>query len=224
MKPTRSANRIETRRRSAVGASGLPAAAAAPGLRRSVPHSPQNLTPGAFDVPHDGHADARAVPHSPQNFLPGSFVVPQTGQSNGLSCVRVASIRAAWHEGQRDRCAATSSGARRGSAIHSPVLRHRRQSRRKRLLGPLGIGIVAFVAIGGDPRRQRRSTAVDGRRGRGRDGPSARPTSDARPAGADGGPAAAAPRSCPSPRRSPATPDPEDPQAPMSTTHHSPRT
>ena len=32
-------------------------------------------------------------------------------------------------------------------AIHAPVPRHRRRSRRRRLLGPLGIGIVAFIGI-----------------------------------------------------------------------------
>ena len=35
-----------------------------------------------------------------------------------------------------------------GSAIHSPVLRHRRRSRRRRFLGPIGIGVVAFIGIG----------------------------------------------------------------------------
>ena len=35
-----------------------------------------------------------------------------------------------------------------GGAIHAPVLRHRSRSRRRRLLGPLGIGVVVFVAIG----------------------------------------------------------------------------
>jgi murein DD-endopeptidase MepM/ murein hydrolase activator NlpD len=36
----------------------------------------------------------------------------------------------------------------RGGAIHAPVLRHRRRSRRRRFLGPLGIGVVAFLGIG----------------------------------------------------------------------------
>jgi hypothetical protein len=42
-----------------------------------VPHSPQNLTPGAFGVPHEGHALESAPPHSPQNFRPASLADPQ---------------------------------------------------------------------------------------------------------------------------------------------------
>jgi len=48
----------------------------------AVPHSPQNLMPGAFAAPHDGHAIASAVPHSPQNFRPGSLADPQAGQES----------------------------------------------------------------------------------------------------------------------------------------------
>ncbi len=59
-----------------VGGAGLVEAVSA------VPHSPQNLTPGAFGVPHDGQALDNAVPHSPQNFLPGSFADPQAGQES----------------------------------------------------------------------------------------------------------------------------------------------
>src|SRR4051812_19174868 len=147
VKPTRSANRIDTRRRSAVGVPGSPGAGVAPALRRSVPHSPQNLTPGALDVPHVGQAVASGVPHSPQNFLPGSFVVPQTGQSNRISCPRVRSIGRA--------CGGVNGVARPagqqpalGGAIYAPVVRHRRPSRRRRILGPLSIGFVAFAAIG----------------------------------------------------------------------------
>jgi murein DD-endopeptidase MepM/ murein hydrolase activator NlpD len=35
-----------------------------------------------------------------------------------------------------------------GSAIHAPVVRHPRRSRRRRLLGPVGIGAVVFIGIG----------------------------------------------------------------------------
>ena len=44
-------------------------------------------------------------------------------------------------------CALRGERSGRGGAIHSPVLRDRRQSRRKRFFGPLGIGIVASAAI-----------------------------------------------------------------------------
>jgi hypothetical protein len=43
----------------------------------AVPHSPQNLTPGAFGVPHDGQALDSGLPHSPQNFRPVSLADPQ---------------------------------------------------------------------------------------------------------------------------------------------------
>ena len=45
----------------------------------AVPHSPQNLTPGAFGVPHAGHSVVSDEPHSPQNFLPASLSDPQDG-------------------------------------------------------------------------------------------------------------------------------------------------
>jgi hypothetical protein len=45
-----------------------------------VPHSPQNFTPGAFEVPHCGQAVASRAPHSPQNLRPASLVVPHAGQ------------------------------------------------------------------------------------------------------------------------------------------------
>ena len=76
---------METRRRSAVGASRASAVVAEAAARRSVPHCPQNLTPGAFVAPHVGQGLDRAAPHSPQNFLSGSFAVPHAGQSKVLS-------------------------------------------------------------------------------------------------------------------------------------------
>ena len=81
VKPTRSAKRTETRRRSAAGALAAGAAAAGAVVAPSaVPHSPQNFTDGAFGVPHDGHVCASVVPHSPQNFRPASFAEPHAGQ------------------------------------------------------------------------------------------------------------------------------------------------
>ena len=56
MKPTRSANSTETRRRSAAGVARAVTGGAAALTVSAVPHSPQNFTPGAFGVPHDGHA------------------------------------------------------------------------------------------------------------------------------------------------------------------------
>ena len=72
--------------------------------------------------------------------MPGSPIV--------VSLRRVASIRAAWHEGQRGRVAAAVKRTPRGGAIHAAVLRHRRRSRRRRFLGPLGIGVVVVIGIG----------------------------------------------------------------------------
>ena len=46
----------------------------------AVPHSPQNLVPGALGVPHAGQAALRRAPHSPQNLRPGSLGVPQLAQ------------------------------------------------------------------------------------------------------------------------------------------------
>ena len=73
--PTRSTKSTETRRRSAAAGSCVAAATGAAAATPSsfVPHSPQNLTPGAFGVPHDGHAAARLAPHSPQNLRPSSL-------------------------------------------------------------------------------------------------------------------------------------------------------
>jgi hypothetical protein len=83
----------ETRRRSALGASAIPLVAGEPLVRRSVPHSPQNFTPGAFEAPQLGHDPANGVPHSPQNFLSSSFAVPQAWQFTRVSDMGAASIR-----------------------------------------------------------------------------------------------------------------------------------
>jgi hypothetical protein len=46
----------------------------------SLPHWMQNLAPGGFSVPQDGHAAAREEPQDMQNFAPAGFSVPQLGQ------------------------------------------------------------------------------------------------------------------------------------------------
>src|SRR5207244_918488 len=82
----RSANRIETSRRSAVGCSrrdragrnGWAARSAA--SAKGVPHSPQNFAAGLLGVPHAGQRRASAEPHSRQNLRPASFSVPHTEQ------------------------------------------------------------------------------------------------------------------------------------------------
>src|SRR3954447_15252921 len=84
VKPTRSANRTETRRRSATGTSVLAGfavvvAAAAPSC---VPQSPQKRWPGGLTAPQLGHAASSEVPQLPQNRLPVGFSVPQLGQVN----------------------------------------------------------------------------------------------------------------------------------------------
>ena len=95
VKPTRSANRIETRRRSvtAGSAAGLlpcaadragvamaPAAAVPTPPTAGVPHSEQNLAPGRLTAPQAGQLVAKRVPHSEQNLAPTALEVPQLGQ------------------------------------------------------------------------------------------------------------------------------------------------
>ena len=95
VKPTRSANRIETRRSSAIGAAlAVPAvrkagwavadgvAAATAPTTSGVAHSPQNFEVEAFAAPQDGQTAANRVAHSPQNLRPASFSVPQLEQIN----------------------------------------------------------------------------------------------------------------------------------------------
>ncbi len=88
VKPTRSAKRTETRRRSVVGlalepapadgdALGVAAASASPS---ALPHSPQNLAPGVFAEPQVEQLTARRWPQFRQNFLPGSFSAAQLVQ------------------------------------------------------------------------------------------------------------------------------------------------
>jgi len=50
---------------------------------RGLPHSPQNLKPGGFSVPHCGQAGASFAPHWPQNFMLGGLSAPQVEQ---LTC------------------------------------------------------------------------------------------------------------------------------------------
>src|SRR3954454_24596958 len=85
--PTRSANRIETRRRSATGAATAGvgwgtrgAATDARGPTNDVAHSPQNLTVGSFPAPHFGHTTTRGEAHSPQNLRPAVLGAPQFEQ------------------------------------------------------------------------------------------------------------------------------------------------
>ena len=86
MKPTRSAKRTETRRRSATGVSAAAAGGVAvvpagrPGAWAGVPHSGQNLALGLNAAPHDEHAASMRVPHSGQNFWPGRTSLWQVGQ------------------------------------------------------------------------------------------------------------------------------------------------
>ena len=91
VKPTRSANRTETSRRSATGAAVLsgPAMRGCPELS-DAPHSPQNFAVGGFAVSHAGQASVSAVPHSPQNFLPTSFSALQALQRSVVT-------DAVWH-------------------------------------------------------------------------------------------------------------------------------
>src|SRR2546425_4827847 len=82
VKPTRSANNTETRRRSDCGvARGTPSAAVdwIPGPS-AVPHSPQNLNRGSLRLPQLGHTSASAEPHPPQNLRSAGLSVPQVGQ------------------------------------------------------------------------------------------------------------------------------------------------
>jgi hypothetical protein len=89
VKPTRSAKRTDTTRRSATGdalrpgATALGTGAEAFELPVSgVAHSEQNLAPGGLAKPHCGHAAARGAAQSLQNFAPARFSLPQLGQIN----------------------------------------------------------------------------------------------------------------------------------------------
>ncbi len=78
--PTRSANSTETSRRSACDRAAFADVWPA-GVASDPPHSPQNLAPGAFEVPQDAHARVSGAPHSPQNLRFPSFGSPQAAQS-----------------------------------------------------------------------------------------------------------------------------------------------
>ena len=80
MNPTRSANRTDTSRRSAWGC-GAGRGPDSGGVSSGVPHSPQNLTPGGFAAPQDGHDRWSGAPHSPQNLRFPSLGSPQAAQS-----------------------------------------------------------------------------------------------------------------------------------------------
>ena len=91
VKPTRSANRTDTSRRSATGTkAGPPGRAPTRGSGPTDPptsaavngvaHSPQNLAVGGFGVPQFGHAVTRRAAHSTQNLRPTSLSVPQFAQ------------------------------------------------------------------------------------------------------------------------------------------------
>src|SRR5437763_5042208 len=73
VKPTRSANRTETSRRSAAGSLGggwpmlgrREVAAVSPS---AAPHSPKNFRPGGLGCPQTPQRLAMEAQHSPQNF------------------------------------------------------------------------------------------------------------------------------------------------------------
>src|SRR5438067_11825488 len=79
VKPTRSANRTETSRRSVAGMTISPASTAS---ARGAPHSPQNLSPGWFAAAQEGHEIARPAAHWAQNLRPGRFSAPHREQTN----------------------------------------------------------------------------------------------------------------------------------------------
>src|SRR5262245_30643614 len=89
VKPTMSANRTETRRRSALagaaaGAGAGAGAEAAGPLTCDVsaePHSPQKSNWASFRAPQDGQTLARVAPQWPQNFRPVGLSVPHCGQT-----------------------------------------------------------------------------------------------------------------------------------------------
>jgi hypothetical protein len=65
------------------GGAGLGAGIAAADVAcgaSGLPHSPQNLAPGAANVPHCGQLSGNRVPHCPQNFEELGFSAAQTGQ------------------------------------------------------------------------------------------------------------------------------------------------
>src|SRR5207248_4922789 len=92
VKPTRSANSIETTRRSLTGPGtgaaldpDAPVAAGAAVVPLSgEPHSEQNFPDGA-GAPQVGHVAANELPHSAQNFASGRLAAPQLPQSPAVT-------------------------------------------------------------------------------------------------------------------------------------------
>jgi hypothetical protein len=139
VKPTRSANRTETRRRSADGVGAAAGVAIAVGWAtglRGVPHSPQNLSRGAFGVPQFGQGLAKGLPHSPQNFRSGSFSVPHCGQTTiplplrpGWGADSTLMVADRWTACHGDKARATSQ---HDSAQTWQILRWRGSGRRSK--------------------------------------------------------------------------------------------
>src|SRR4051794_1610699 len=79
VKPTRSTNNTDTRRRSVPDSCGSPAAVDEGGTASDAngePHSPQNLASTALAAPHATHPRESRAPHSLQNLRPGSLPTP----------------------------------------------------------------------------------------------------------------------------------------------------
>lgn len=96
MNPTRSANRTDTRRRSATGSPACPAAVPLDARAAAVTgapavlefavsgdaHSEQNFALGGLAKPQVAQGPAKGVAHSLQNLAPARFSLPQFGQIN----------------------------------------------------------------------------------------------------------------------------------------------
>src|SRR5215218_7215110 len=79
VKPTKSTNNTDTRRRSVSGSCGSAAAVDeddAASKANGEPHSPQNLASAALVAPHAAQRRESRAPHSLQNFRPGSLPTP----------------------------------------------------------------------------------------------------------------------------------------------------
>ena len=93
MKPTRSANRIVTSRRSATGPVSGPdgpgrtvfAGRGVVPATSGVAHSPQKRMSASFGAPHEGHSSASGAAQPPQNLRPDRFSVPQFEQTTQCS-------------------------------------------------------------------------------------------------------------------------------------------
>src|SRR6266542_813120 len=103
VKPARSANRIETNRRSSVGsAGGLEGDAELPGgPPTGEPQAEQNRAPWGRASPHAPQTSGRGEPHWRQNRAPVGASVPQLGQDRGTpaSVFRPAWNRQVWLPG-----------------------------------------------------------------------------------------------------------------------------